>query len=59
MKFKHTIQQLKGDSIVHILPPVLAVCGDWDLPVGPLAGQVDANAGHDGRAVLQAECGQV
>lgn len=54
-----TIQQLQRHRGVHVLPPVLAVGGHWDLPVGPLAGQVDADAGHDGGAVLQAEGGEV
>lgn len=38
---------------------MLPVRGDWDLPVGPLTGQVDTDAGHNGRGVLQAEGGQV
>ena len=38
---------------------MFAVCGDRDLPVGPLAGQVDAHAGYDCGLVLQAEGGEV
>ena len=38
---------------------MLAVGGDGDLPVGPLAGQVDAHTGHHLGAVLQAEGGEV
>lgn len=55
----HTIQQFQGDRGVDILPPVLAVRGHGDLPVGPLAGEMDAYAGHNGRTILQAERGQV
>lgn len=38
---------------------MLPVRGDWDLPVGPFTSQVDTDAGHNGRGVLQAEGGQV
>lgn len=38
---------------------MLAISGHRDLPVGPFAGKMDANTGHDGGAVLQAEGGQV
>lgn len=55
----HTIQQLKGHRGVNILPPVFAVCGNGNLPVGPFAGQMNTNTSHNGWAVLQAECSQV
>lgn len=54
-----TIKQLQGDGGVHVLPPVLSVCRYRDLPVGPLAGEMDAHTGHNGRTVLQAKRGQV
>lgn len=54
-----TIQQLQGHRGVHVLPPVFAVSGHRNLPVRPFAGEVDANARDHGRAVLQAERGQV
>lgn len=55
----HTIQQLKGHCGVNILPPVFAVCGNRNLPVGPFTGQMNTNTSYNGRTVLQAECSQV
>lgn len=55
----HTIQQLKCDCGINILPPVFAISRNGDLPVGPFAGEMDANAGYNGWTVLQAEGGQV
>lgn len=45
--------------MVHVLPPVFPICGHGDLPVGPLTGQVDADACNNGGPVLQAEGGEV
>lgn len=56
---KRTIEQLQRDGAVHVLPPVFPICGHGDLPVGPLTGQVDADAGDDRGPVLQAEGGEV
>lgn len=53
------IEQLQSDRVVHILPPVLPVSGNWDLPVGPLACQVDADAGDHRGFVLEAEGSEV
>lgn len=38
---------------------MFAIRGHGDLPVGPLAGQVDADARDDRGPVLQAEGGEV
>jgi len=38
---------------------VLSISGNGDLPVGPLASQVNANTGDDCGLVLQAEGGEV
>lgn len=54
-----TVQQLQRDGAVHVLPPVFTVRGHGDLPVGPLAGQVDADARDHRGPVLQAEGGEV
>lgn len=54
-----TVQQLQRHGAVDVLPPVLAVGRHGDLPVGPLAGQVDTDAGNHGGPILQAECGEV
>lgn len=59
VKFKLTIKQLEGDRAVHVLPPVLAISGNWDLPVGPLARQVDAHTGNHCGFVLEAEGSEV
>lgn len=56
---KLTVEEFERDRVVHILPPVLGVGGDGDLPVGPLAGQVDADAGHHLGTVLETEGGEV
>lgn len=52
-----TVQEFQSYSAINVLPPVLPVCGDWYLPVGPLTSQMDADAGHNGRGVLQTERG--
>lgn len=38
---------------------MFAICRHGDLPVGPLTGQVDADARDDCGPVLQAEGGEV
>lgn len=53
------VEQLDGDLVIYVLPPVLPVGGHRDLPVGPLTGQVYADAGNDCGAVQEAEGGQV
>ena len=54
-----TVQQLQRDRRVHVLPPVLPVRGHGNLPVGPLARQVDAHTRNHCGLVLKAECGEV
>lgn len=54
-----TIEKFKCNWAVHILPPVLSIGGNRDLPVGPFAGQVNTDAGDDCGLVLQAEGGEV
>lgn len=54
-----TIQQLKANRAVHILPPVFSISRNWNLPVGPLTSQVDANAGDHSGLVLEAEGSEV
>lgn len=38
---------------------MLSISGNWDLPVGPFASQVNADTGDDRGLVLQAEGGEV
>lgn len=54
-----TIQQLKANRAVHILPPVFSISRNWNLPVGPLTSQVDANTGDHSGLVLEAEGSEV
>lgn len=53
------LQQLGRDGAVHIVEPVLALVRLRNLPVAPLGGQMDAEAGHHRWTVLQAHGGQV
>ena len=50
---------MQRHSAVHILPPVFAICGHRDFPVGPFTGQVDADACDDCGPILQAKGGEV
>lgn len=54
-----TIQQLEANRAVHILPPVLSISRNRNLPVGPLTSQVDANTGDHSGLVLEAEGSEV
>lgn len=54
-----TVQQLQRHRAVHILPPVFPICGNRNLPVGPLTGQMDTHTGNNCGPVLQAEGGEV
>lgn len=54
-----TIKQLKANRAVHILPPVFSISRNWNLPVGPLTSQVDANTGDHSGLVLEAEGSEV
>lgn len=53
------IKQLQSDRVVHVLPPVFSVRGNWDLPVGPFTCQVDAHTGDHCGLVLEAEGSEV
>lgn len=57
--FNLTIKQLESDRVVHVLPPVFSVSGNWDFPVGPLTCQVYANTGDHRGLVLEAEGSEV
>lgn len=54
-----TIKQLKGDRVVHVLPPMFSISGNWNLPVGPLTSQVNAHTGNHRGLVLEAEGSEV
>ena len=54
-----TVKQLQGDGVVHVLPPMFSISGNWNLPVGPLASQVNAHTGDHGGLVLEAEGSEV
>lgn len=54
-----TIEQLEADRAVHILPPVFSISRNWNLPVGPLTSQVDANTRNHSGLVLEAEGSEV
>lgn len=53
------LEELEGNGLVDVPKPGLPFVALRYLPVGPLAGQVDAEAGDDRGLVLKAHCGQV
>lgn len=56
---RELLEELGGDRRVDVREPLLLLVRQRDLPVGPLARQVDAEAGDHRRFVLQAHCGQM
>lgn len=54
-----TIKQLQSHSPVYIFPPMFPIWRDRNLPVGPLAGQMNADTCHHCGFVLQTEGSQV
>lgn len=56
---RQLFKQLRGAALVDVPEPVLVLAGLGYFPVGPLARQVDAQAGHHPGLVLQAHHRQV
>lgn len=54
-----TIQQFQSNRRIHIFPPVFPISRYWNLPVRPLAGQVNAHTCYHRRLVLKTECSKV
>ena len=45
--FSQVLQQFVSRRCIHVHEPLLVLGREGDLVIGPLAGQVDAEASHD------------
>ena len=57
--FSQLVEQFDRGCVVDVVEPLFVLSREWDLVVGPLAGEVNANARHNRRRISEAHRSEV